>query len=183
MPGLDGLMNSLSGGVVAFTAIPFILVALFLLLMALRSRRRVRQSMNWERTTGTVLFSTVETRRSRSGRSGYSTAYYPKVVYEYHVSGQRYQSDRLNLGEIGLGFYKRVEAKVAEYPPGKMIDVYYDPDNPAQAVLERTAPSGNVLLFVVVVIVAILVCTTAIIFGAVSLVGQMVSGFTESLPR
>lgn len=183
MPSFSSLMNNLSAGIFALVTIPFVLVALFLLWRALSSRRKVRESMNWEKTTGTVLFSMVETRRSRSSEGGTSTSYYPKVVYEYRVMGQVYHGDRFSLGEIGLGFYNRVATKVAEYPAGKLIDVYYNPENPLEAVLERTAPSSNILIFVVILIFGILACSGVMMVGGFALVNQFISGMIQTLPQ
>jgi hypothetical protein len=180
MPNLSNLMNGIGGTGIRITTVVFIALALFFLWRALAGRRRVREAMNWQQTTGTVLSSEVETRRSRSGQSGYSTSYYPRVVYEYEVMGQRYRSNQFNLGEVGLGFYNRVAAKVAEYPQGKMIDVYYNPNNPSEAVLERTSPRSKVFLFVVVFILALLACTTAMTMGGLTMVSRFIQ---DTFPR
>jgi hypothetical protein len=174
------MMNNMTFGIVALIAVPIILIALVVLFFALRGRRKVRASMNWNETIGTVLFSEVEERRSYSSESGTTISYYPKIVYEYQVMGQRYQSQRFNLGEVGIGNYNKVAAKTAQYPQGGQVPVYYNPDNPQEAVLERAAPSSNVLLIVVVVIFAMLGCTLVMTMGGFMFINNLVSGF---MPR
>jgi hypothetical protein len=174
----SGMMNSAGIGIFALVTIPFIIVGLILVYIALRARRRVRDSMNWATTMGTVLFSAVDERTSYSSESGTTTSYYPKVVYEYRVMGQRFQSDRFNLGEVGIGNYNQVAAKVAQYPQGAPIQVYYNPANPVECALERVAPSSNVMLLVVVVIFAILGCTGIMVAGGFALMGDFMNTMT-----
>jgi hypothetical protein len=175
--------DNMTISIFALVAIPIVLIALFLLLFALSARRKVRRSQSWEQTLGTVLFSMVETRRGSSGGGGTTTSYYPKIVYEYRVMGQVYHGDRFNLGEVGLGSYNRVAATVAEYPVGKHIEVFFNPDNPVEAVLQRKAPSSNLLIFIVVVILASLGCTAAMMIGGMSLMNQFIGTIFANIPQ
>lgn len=94
-----------------------------------------RQStQTWQSTTGTVVMSSVQ--RKRTGRS-YSN--YPVVVYLYQVNGQQYQSQRIKAGEqfLNVRLSGQAEATVRKYPIGSTATVYYNPANPAESVLER----------------------------------------------
>jgi len=85
---------------------------------------------------GTVLTSSIVWRDS--GSDGGSTAY-PSVHYSYQVNGQVFQSDKIAPGmEVGGTGAKKV---VARYPAGAQVMVFYDPQNPSEAVLERKAAS------------------------------------------
>jgi hypothetical protein len=185
MPNFDltSLMNNATAGIAFCVMVPFIIVGIVFLLFALRSRRKVRESQTWERTSGTVLFSDVDTRGSTDSDGHTSISHYPKIVYEYRVMGQTYRSDRFNLGEVGLGNYNKVAAKVAQYPQGAIIDVYYNPANPVECVLERTAPSSNIMLVVVVVIFASLACTGVMIAGGFALMGNFMGDMMNQLTQ
>ena len=90
--------------------------------------------------------------------------------------GQTYQSQTLSPGmEYGLGFQGRVQTRVAKYPAGSTVMVYYNPDNPAQAVLEHSATGNRIMGWVAVLILIILACTLAMMFGAFGFVGQFVN--------
>ncbi len=145
------------------TTIPFVIVALFLLIMALRSMRRATASQSWVQTSGQIIASTLEARRSHSSSGGYSTAYYPVVTYQYVVNGQMYQGSRINFGSpIGSGFAGIAQRWLARFPAGATVPVYYNPNDPTQAVLERSAGgSSKILLGVAVFILVMLVATTA----------------------
>ncbi len=94
--------------------------------------RKLAQS--WPSTTGMVLMSSVQTRRS-----GRSITTYPVVVYQYTVNGQSYQSQTIKAGEqfLNVRVHGQAQAAVARYPVGASITVYYDPANPAESALER----------------------------------------------
>ncbi|NJN80338.1 MAG: DUF3592 domain-containing protein [Anaerolineales bacterium] len=96
-----------------------------------------RQSaQNWLSTTGTILMSSVQSRRSSSS-GGYSD--YPVIVYQYQVNGQSYQSQRLKAGEqfFNVNVSWQAQETINKYPIGKEVTVYYDPNNPAESALER----------------------------------------------
>src|SRR5215510_15286921 len=96
-------------------------------------RRKMAAVSQWPSTMGTVMNSTIEWRSSSD--SG-STAY-PVVQYSYQVNGQPYQSSKLAPGpEMGGTGAQKV---VAMYPAGAQVMVFYNPQNPAEAVLERKA--------------------------------------------
>jgi hypothetical protein len=114
-------------GSICFSAL---LVDGILLGIIFAARRGVTKSANWSSTMGTVTFSTVERRRS-----GDSTASYPVVHYTYQAMEQAYQADRIMPGpSVGGSWAHKV---VQRYPAGAQVMVYYDPNNPSDAVLER----------------------------------------------
>ena len=107
-------------------------------------RRRMATVSQWPSTMGTVMMSTIERRSSSDGYSDY-----PVVQYSYQVSGQPYQSMKLAPGpEVGGTGAGKV---VAKYPPGAQVMVFYNPQNPADAVLERKAPAQWLMWLLLVI--------------------------------
>ena len=49
---------------------------------------------------------------------------------------------------------KQVEQKIAQYPAGKSVTVYYNSENPAEAVLE-TGVTGNAELIIGIILIVI----------------------------
>jgi hypothetical protein len=98
--------------------------------------RNVAASRNWQPTTGQVLSSRIVVRYSEEGGG----TDYPDVTYGYSVMGQQYQSDRIFVGGAvgGLGARKTIE----RYPVGSPVQVYFNPQRPDQAVLERRSPTA-----------------------------------------
>ena len=108
-------------------------------------RRKMAAVSQWPSTMGTVMASSIEWRSSSD--SG-STAY-PVVQYSYQVNGQAYQSSKLAPGpEMGGTGAQKV---VARYPSGAQVLVFYNPQNPSEAVLERKAPAQWLMWLLLVV--------------------------------
>ena len=170
-------MNLMGGGISLLVAVPFVIVALVFLIIVLRAGAKVRASKNWPTTPGRVLNSYIEPRRSRSGR-GTSTAYYAVVFYEYMVNGQRLQSNRIRFGsDLGYGWTSPAQKTVDQYPPGAMVEVFFNPADPSEAVLQRTAQGANrIFLFIAFVILASVLCTLVMTFGAFGFVEQFING-------
>ena len=100
----------------------------------------------WPTTTGTVLMSTLESRRTNNGRH----AQYPVVLYSYQVGGRSYEGNRIAPGpEVGgTGAPKRL----AKYGTGTQVTVYYNPNDPSDAVLETTVSSIFWLWFALILV-------------------------------
>ncbi|MBE2272312.1 MAG: DUF3592 domain-containing protein [Anaerolinea sp.] len=175
---LFGEMNT--AGLLIFGAviIPVVAVALVLLIIVVRAGRKVRASQNWRIAKGRVLASYIERRYSRTGEGGTSAAYYPVVAYEYEVGRQHFQGSRIRFGnQIGYGWTGPAQKDVDRFPVGAPVDVYYDPEAPEDAVLERSARGSNrMLLIVVAVIFGTILCTLVMTFGGFALAEQFVRG-------
>jgi hypothetical protein len=184
MDFISDMIRNMTGFISVIVALPFLIIALIFLFLWIRARRQVGGARNWPSTTGRVISSEMEARRSHSSEGGYSTSYYAVVLYEYMVDGKRYQSNRLTLGTpIGTSFTGRVQKKLQEYPVGNRVQVFYDPDDPTEAVLEVKAPVGNVYLFVSILIFVILAVTMAFTLGGVGFASQIVDQLTSNIPR
>lgn len=170
---LGSLFGS-ANGIVLITVAPFALVALIMVIAVLRGGAKVRASRNWDTTTGRVLYSGVASRRSSTSEGGTNTYYYPQVAYEYEVRGQRYQSQRIAFGNIGYGSPRKAEELASRYVMGGPVQVFYDPANPDQAVLERRSGSNRALVLGVTLIVVILIASLAFTTGLMGSAGDMV---------
>lgn len=116
------------------------------------TRRGVTKAADWSSTMGTVISSTIEWRRRSEGGS----VAYPSVQYNYQVMGQVLQGGRIMPGPpVGGSGAKKV---VARYPVGAQVMVYYDPNNPSDAVLERDMPGHIKWLWITLVLVDIFLC-------------------------
>lgn len=129
-----------------------LLINAILLGIVLVTRRKVTQAASWQAVMGTVTYSGIEWRRGSKGQS----VAYPLVHYTYQVMGQLYQGNKIAPGmEVGGTGARKV---VERYPVGAQVMVYYDPNQPSDAVLERQMPGYVTLLFVIMVLVDLFLC-------------------------
>ncbi|MBN1416262.1 MAG: DUF3592 domain-containing protein [Bacteroidales bacterium] len=99
-------------------------------------------SKSWPAVPGTITRSEVKVWQ----RDG-NTHYEPDIAYSYMVEGKRYSSSKITVGDGSLdNNVKRAKSLQAEYPAGKEVDVYYDPDLPESAVLQPGTKSGDLML-------------------------------------
>jgi hypothetical protein len=82
----------------------------------------------WASTNGKVLRSQLQTSNDET---------HADIEYEYRVIGTRYTSTR-----IAAGMLLNPQDAVSTYAVGATVTVFYNPDNPADAILER---GSNVL--------------------------------------
>jgi hypothetical protein len=138
----------------------FCISAIFLVLIVI-SYLGAAKVRSWQPASGRILSSTVVRRRRNK-----SSANYPVIVYEYSVGGMNYQGQKITPGLTWSG---SVASKaVARYPAGADVTVYYDPKNPADAVLERNVTSMVAWLAGILVFVNLCMCgiSAAVIFFA-----------------
>ncbi len=92
------------------------------------------------------------------------------IAYEYVVAGKRYTGRRISHAEIIA--QEEVPGLLARYPVGAEVDVFHDPDEPSDAVLERGAPPG--LAKGCLALVAIVVAGTVFLMWMVTSGGEIV---------
>lgn len=132
------------------TVIPIVISVIFLFLGglllfdAIKNWLKYRESESWQPATGQVVSANVTVHRSGKG----GTSYGMSITYSYQVMGREYQGKQYRFGanEIRYGLRKKAEEMVAQNPLGKPLTVYYDPNNPSQAVLERKFDTSSLIL-------------------------------------
>ncbi len=113
------------------------------------TRARNEGTANWPKVTGSIEHAYVY-QHDRSTSSGKETTYTPVVGYTYTVGDQNYQAHKRNFlpyNEASLTSHEQAEAISARYSPGGDVVVYYNPTNPAQAVLEKPKAIAHMAVF------------------------------------
>ena len=106
-----------------------------------QAARALHAEARFARTEGTVLSSEVHAKRDSDG-----TTYRPLIRYRYTVDGKTYENDRYDFLGGSSSLRGRSKRIVAAHPPGRPTTVYYDPDDPQEAVL--TTAVGQMTFFI-----------------------------------
>ncbi len=93
------------------------------------------ESQNWPTTQGKIIFSSLTGAKQIMGRRAF-------IRFEYSVAGRRYVGRQISYTHIRGNYSSAVEI-LRRYPIDKTVTIYYDPDNPRDAVLE-TEISGRI---------------------------------------
>lgn len=148
--------------VVVLTSSIFCLIALLLAVIGWFQARGARAAKKWNSTQGQVMESSVEQYSYRDGEGGSSIAYRPHIIYSYRVNGREYVGERLNFGS---GFHTSIRSmatnKANQFPNGANVAVYYNPQDPNDAALEKTSPASRVLYIVAGIMAAVALATCA----------------------
>lgn len=113
---------------------------------AARDLARSMDAKGWQTTQGIIEAQHIES--SKDEKRYYDT---PFVTYLYAVEGQAYKGGSTYLHDNGWSgfatFKSRPTARDAlkDYPVGKRVAVFFDPDNPNDAVLDRDTRQGVVV--------------------------------------
>jgi Protein of unknown function (DUF3592) len=102
------------------------------LLVDLEDVAHAVRSAVWPTVTGKVLSSEVE---HHFGKGPQFTA---RVRYEYQVGGQRFEGFTIHFSQRKFRLAETADQVIRNYPVGSMVDVHYDPNEPATAVLETS---------------------------------------------
>jgi hypothetical protein len=143
-----------------------------ILFAAVYKSMQVRAAGEWPSTPGRVVISTSEVRDVRvmddTREDGFrlEPRNFANIVYEYSVSGQTLNNNRVSIDDDRGNF--GVAGTIARYPVGTNVTVYYNSRHPRDAVLERDAPKGWWGCLGIGIVV-----TLAIIFGSLFGLNQL----------
>jgi len=105
-----------------------------------------KKSQDWLSTHGKIIQSDLKNVRvPRGGRKSRNidgsvrlvTAYVPDILYEYRANAQAFQSSQIFIGQQFPSSLSVSNEFVEKYPVGRDVTVYYNPEKPEFATLER----------------------------------------------
>lgn len=104
--------------------------------------KNAQASLSWPSTEGKIISSRVESKIStNSGKQRISTtSYFADIMHEYTVRDKEYSSKIISFGNYNSSDRSRAEEIVNRYPDGKKIQVFYNPSDPDNSVLEPGIP-------------------------------------------
>lgn len=100
----------------------------------------------WPFTMGIVLSSAVEKHRYRRRDVNHAI-----VRYSYRVGERTYQNAKVSLGPPASG--REAKKVVARYPVGAQVMVFYNPQDPTEAVLEKKDSTPLKLWLMLIILV------------------------------
>jgi hypothetical protein len=128
------------------TMLHFLIVVLALIKIiidyfrARKAQEEYKKANRWEKTTGKILTSGVKRIFTHNPTGSYysyrSSNYAPEITYEYQVLNRVYRGSRIEFGyEQVFRDEQRAKAAANLYRQGDIVDVFYNPDSPFDAVL------------------------------------------------
>jgi hypothetical protein len=128
-----------------------------------------KECQTWPKTEGVIIRSNLETFGSTD-----DVTFCNEVDYEYVVASKRYVSDKFSFlkGMGGNGYPKSCEAFQQKYHVGRSLEVFYNPNDPSEAILSidngifmvlnrfsntlfNTIPISLIVLFIACIVVGV----------------------------
>jgi hypothetical protein len=165
-----------------------IAVAVCLLIFAgfaynlLRLRRQMKASSAWIKSEGNIIASEAKIPLSHTSDDQDDVDAF--IRYRFVVGGQTHESGRIKFGGQPMMSRALADALVAKYPVGASVVVYYDPQNPENAVLEPRKRDNLIVQFVFTVVFGAVAALLSAhwIAGKVLYAGNGVPLFAYALP-
>jgi len=133
-------------------------IGIYLILRSRKDKAKIAATAGWPSVMGRVLESRIIESSSTDSDGDSSTTYRPHVRYEYEVMGNVYANDKVHAGMVvSTSNYKKSQETAARYPIDSAVRVFFNPENPAEAVLEQKA-STVPLLVIGIVFLAVGLC-------------------------
>jgi hypothetical protein len=140
-----------------------LLVNALLLALIFYTQRKAERARRWPSTNGLIMSSSVE---SPAGRPDQAPAQYPAVSYAYQVGGQAFQGERIAPGPETSG--SDAHRRAAPYIAGAAVTVFYNPQNPAESVLEQKAPAATMMWVMLAIFNCVLCVSIPLVWWLVS---------------
>lgn len=128
------------------------------IISGIKNKRKASQSQNWQRAKGIITNAFVQESRSVDDEGDTTYTYTPSVEYQYQVGPYTYTSTRIAFGSNKSYNNRRNASKALEmFPIRSGVIVYYNPNDPNEATLQRTAKGvlGGFLVGILLLIISI----------------------------
>ncbi|USO00160.1 MAG: DUF3592 domain-containing protein [Phycisphaeraceae bacterium] len=106
------------------------IVCVFIVFMVGSAMKQVHAE-SYPTVEGQVTAARID--ESSDGEGG--TTYQPAITYTYRVAGTPFENDRVRYGQVGSSDRRDSKKVLDRFPVGATVDVYFNPDNPADSVL------------------------------------------------
>jgi Protein of unknown function (DUF3592) len=153
-----------------------------LLFNLFRMRSQMQAARGWDKIEGVITVSEVDQPPAHVSDDLNDAT--PVIRYRYRAGGQDLESDQVAIGGQPLTTRVFAGKLVGRYPGGAHVDVYIDPDNPKNALLEpgRQGNISALLAFAITFAFAAAVLVAHSIAGRVLYSGNGVPLFAFALP-
>jgi hypothetical protein len=124
-----------------WTLVAGFLVGLLLVVAVPFELWRLSDARDWPSRPGVITHASIQRHRGTHKNPGYWSA---EINGRYRDADQRFWISRVRYGDIRIWRRKKdCQEAVARYPIGTEVDVFFDPENPRETILEPLAPARD----------------------------------------
>jgi hypothetical protein len=128
-----------------------------------RNRQKATESQNWPEVVGTITRVEVRKDTDTDAEGFTTTSFVPEIEYQYQINDEVYTSEKFSFGSTQtFNSRKKAEEALNQYPLNGSLPVYYNPQEPNEAVLVQGTKGTLTLIIAGIVFVAISICGSCI---------------------
>ncbi|MCJ8330086.1 MAG: DUF3592 domain-containing protein [Lentisphaeria bacterium] len=147
-----------------FVWFPLVLLLGYLCFPAYNGYQGAKATENWPNTIGIVThMAYIETEEGLNGRKPGGTSRWTEVEYSYQVAGKEFTSRQVSYNNETTS-YRNAKLFSKKYPEGSEITVYYNPDDPEEALLYPGLDVGGYIILPLLILMEII-----LFWGGISL--------------
>ena len=120
----------------AFLGVAFTAIAALVVYVGWTQHKLGTESLDWPTVDSLIMASSVKHTKGQRSTS------YPSIRYNYHVDGQRFESDVIRFDATPCRNGAEAREIVRLFPAGTQAEVYVHPDNPSVCVLQPGVHNG-----------------------------------------
>ena len=147
----------------------FVAIGAVILRYAMRTAEKARQSESWPSVEGEIAHSAILYNTDTTTTNGSVATYKADIAYRYKVNGANYSSSKVAFLDLASSSTGRAQSIVERYPDKSKVDVYYNPADPSESILEPGSTGGINVLYLIAGIFA----TAGVFFLIMSLTGHI----------
>jgi hypothetical protein len=140
-------------GILPFAMPAWVFMALFAMAIPIAvagkivyKMREVRRAALWPSAQGRIVHSRMRAVQRQQGDHATTVSNVPDIEYVYSVGGVEYTGHRISIGDVAAGS-PQAEAALDRYRVGRTGPVFFNPENPEDAILERDPPARPAVVY------------------------------------
>jgi hypothetical protein len=137
----SGNVKDILGKIGGFVILAGIVFGLFVIVTVPFEMYKKAQAETWPVRQAIITKSFISHQSGAAGKHGRPSYWKAEICGTYSDSGDFFCVDRIRYGGFRFGEGKQAaQMTIEKYPVGMQVDVYYDPDDPEETVLEAHSP-------------------------------------------
>ncbi len=127
----------------------FVVIGAMILRYAMRTAEKARQSESWPSTEGEIAHSATLYQTDSTATNNGVPTFKADIAYRYKVKGANYASSKVALLDLATSSSGRAQTIVQRYPDKSKVQVYYNPADPSDAILQPGSAGGINVLYLI----------------------------------
>jgi hypothetical protein len=127
----------------------FVAIGAAILKYAVKMAAKAQQSLSWPSIDGEIAHSAVLCQPNSGTTTAGGSTFKADIAYRYKVNGANYSSSKIALLDLSASGSGRAQSIVERYPDESRVQVFYNPADPSDAILEPGSTGGIKFLYLV----------------------------------